>query len=92
MATGHAFGAGAVFAIAHDYRVMNSERGWICWNEVDINIPIPERLIHDMRFVVTIAHFNYNSQMGIMYIIITKILYDGSIKPYTCCHTHTRFH
>lgn len=36
---GHAFGAGAMFAIAHDYRVMRDDRGYFCFPEVDINIP-----------------------------------------------------
>lgn len=36
---GHAFGAGAMLAIAHDYRVMRADRGYFCFPEVDINIP-----------------------------------------------------
>ncbi|MEQ0564227.1 enoyl-CoA hydratase/isomerase family protein [Amycolatopsis sp. NEAU-NG30] len=36
---GHAFGAGAMVAIAHDYRVMRADRGYYCFPEVDINIP-----------------------------------------------------
>ena len=28
--TGHTFGGGCPFALSHDYRVMNSERGFIC--------------------------------------------------------------
>ncbi|KRA37710.1 MULTISPECIES: enoyl-CoA hydratase-related protein [unclassified Nocardioides] len=36
---GHAFGAGAMLAMAHDWRVMRSERGYFCFPEVDINIP-----------------------------------------------------
>lgn len=36
---GHAFGAGAMFAIAHDYRFMREDRGYFCFPEVDINIP-----------------------------------------------------
>lgn len=36
---GHAFGAGAMFAMAHDYRVMRSDRGYFCFPEVDIHIP-----------------------------------------------------
>ena len=37
--TGHAFGAGAMLAIAHDYRVMRADRGYFCFPEVDIHIP-----------------------------------------------------
>lgn len=36
---GHAFGAGAMLAIAHDFRVMRDDRGFYCFPEVDINIP-----------------------------------------------------
>lgn len=36
---GHAFGAGAMLAIAHDYRVMRADRGYYCFPEVDIHIP-----------------------------------------------------
>lgn len=36
---GHAFGAGAMLAMAHDWRVMRSDRGYFCFPEVDIRIP-----------------------------------------------------
>lgn len=36
---GHAFGVGAMLAMAHDYRVMRADRGFFCFPEVDINIP-----------------------------------------------------
>lgn len=36
---GHAFGAGAMLATAHDWRVMRSDRGYFCFPEVDIEIP-----------------------------------------------------
>ena len=36
---GHAFGAGSMLAMAHDYRVMREDRGYFCFPEVDINIP-----------------------------------------------------
>lgn len=36
---GHAFGAGSMLAIAHDYRVMRDDRGYFCFPEVDIHIP-----------------------------------------------------
>lgn len=36
---GHAFGAGSMFAMAHDFRVMRRDRGFFCFPEVDINIP-----------------------------------------------------
>lgn len=36
---GHAFGAGAMLAMAHDFRVMRTDRGYVCFPEVDIHIP-----------------------------------------------------
>ena len=37
--TGHAFGAGAMLATAHDWRVMRADRGYYCFPEVDIRLP-----------------------------------------------------
>jgi len=39
---GHAFGAGAMLAMAHDYRVMRDDRGYFCFPEVDIHIPFTD--------------------------------------------------
>jgi enoyl-CoA hydratase/carnithine racemase len=40
--TGHAFGAGAMLAMAHDVRVMRGDRGFFCFPEVDIRIPFTD--------------------------------------------------
>jgi Delta3-Delta2-enoyl-CoA isomerase len=39
---GHAFGGGAMLAMAHDWRVMREDRGYVCFPEVDILIPFTE--------------------------------------------------
>ena len=36
---GHAFGAGSMLGLAHDFRVMRVDRGYFCFPEVDIHIP-----------------------------------------------------
>lgn len=35
---GHAFGIGALLALAHDQRVQNTDRGWFCLPEVDLRM------------------------------------------------------
>ncbi|MGW0160333.1 enoyl-CoA hydratase-related protein [Mycobacterium sp. NPDC003323] len=39
---GHAFGAGAMLAAAHDFRVMRADRGYFCFPEADIRIPFTD--------------------------------------------------
>ena len=48
---GHAFAAGFTLALAHDYRVMNSERGYACMNEIEFGAPIPKGMLGVIRSV-----------------------------------------
>lgn len=57
---GHAFGAGAQMAVAHDFRLMRSDRGFYCLPEIDMRVPlhpgmvellkarIPSRTVHEV--------------------------------------------
>jgi Delta3-Delta2-enoyl-CoA isomerase len=36
---GHAFAAGAMLALTHDYRVMRADRGYFCLPEVELGLP-----------------------------------------------------
>ncbi|KAJ8303284.1 hypothetical protein KUTeg_019680 [Tegillarca granosa] len=46
---GHAFAGGAFLAIAHDYKVMRSDRGWISWNETLMNLRLGEPFIELLK-------------------------------------------
>jgi enoyl-CoA hydratase/carnithine racemase len=55
---GHAFGAGAMLALAHDHRVMRSDRGFWCLPEVALNMPFPAGMqeLVTARLPVITAH------------------------------------
>ena len=40
---GHAFGAGLMCALCHDVRIMREDRGFVCANEVQIGMVIPDQ-------------------------------------------------
>lgn len=52
---GHAFAAGCTLALAHDYRVMNSKRGYMCMNEIEFGAPIPSGMLGVIQSVATKA-------------------------------------
>ena len=36
---GHAFGMGTIWSSGFDFRIMRDDRGWVCFPEMDINLP-----------------------------------------------------
>lgn len=55
---GHAFGAGAMLSLAHDFRVMRADRGFWCLPEADLNLPIPAGMcdLVQARLTPQVAH------------------------------------
>lgn len=39
---GHGFGAGFMLALCHDVRVMRADRGYLCANEIELGMRIPD--------------------------------------------------
>ena len=55
---GHAFGAGFMLALAHDVRIMRHDRGYLCANEVEIGITIPDPEVALFRHKLPAAAFH----------------------------------
>ena len=55
---GHAFAAGAMFTLTHDFRVMRADRGYWCLPEVGINIPFTPGMsaLIQARLAPQVAH------------------------------------
>ena len=70
---GHSFGAGAQLTLAHDYRVMRSERGYWCMPEIDIKVPlhpgmtaiIQARLSHATAHELIVTGTRYNAEAAL---------------------------
>jgi enoyl-CoA hydratase/carnithine racemase len=46
---GHAFGAGALLAVAHDFAVMRGDRGFWCMPEADLGLPLTAEYVSLLR-------------------------------------------
>ena len=53
--SGHAFGAGAMLALAHDWRFMREDRGYLCLPEVDLGLPFAPGLLALLQCKLTPA-------------------------------------
>jgi enoyl-CoA hydratase/carnithine racemase len=55
---GHAFAAGAMLGLAHDFRIMRADRGYFCLPEADIHIPFtrPMSALIQARLPTPTAH------------------------------------
>jgi enoyl-CoA hydratase/carnithine racemase len=55
---GHAFGAGFMASLAHDIRIMREDRGYLCANELEIGLTIPEPEIALFRHKIPAPAFH----------------------------------
>lgn len=55
---GHAFAAGAMLTLAHDFRVMRADRGYFCLPEVDLRLPFTPGMsaLIQARLPTLVAH------------------------------------
>jgi enoyl-CoA hydratase/carnithine racemase len=86
---GHAFAAGAMLALAHDFRVMRSDRGFFCLPEVDIQIPftktmqslIMARLSPQTAHEVCVTGKRYGGEQAVQRGIVDEAAAEAEVLP-----------
>jgi enoyl-CoA hydratase/carnithine racemase len=86
---GHAFGAGAQMAVAHDYRVMRADRGFYCLPEIDMRVSlhpgmvallaarIPARTVHE----VVVTGKRYGGEEAVARRIVDEAAAEERLLP-----------
>jgi len=54
---GHGFGAGFMLALCHDVRLMRADRGFLCANEIQIGLSIPDAELALFRHKMSASAF-----------------------------------
>jgi enoyl-CoA hydratase/carnithine racemase len=86
---GHAFGAGALVAMAHDTRVMRRDRGYFCMPEVDMKLPLhpgmtailQARLPHQTAHEVIATGTRYGSEPALARRIVDEAADEAKVVP-----------
>ena len=86
---GHAFGAGAQLAVAHDHRVMRSGRGYFCMPEIDMKVPLhpgmtailQARLSKHAVHEVIITGRRYSAEDALARLIVDQALPEEQVLP-----------
>ena len=86
---GHAFGAGAQLALAHDYRVMRTGRGYFCMPEIDMKAPlhpgmtavIQARLPHQTAHEVITLGKRYPAEEALQRRIVDYAVPEDEVVP-----------
>ena len=61
---GHAFGAGFMIALCHDVRIQREDRGFLCANEVELGMSIPEPELALFRSKMPMSAFVQTVQLA----------------------------
>lgn len=96
---GHAFAAGGMFALAHDFRVMRTDRGFFCLPEVDIRLPFtdPMNALIQARLPRTTAHEamvtgkRYTAEQALSAGIVQQIAPESEVLPSALALAKTHF-
>lgn len=86
---GHAFGAGAQISLAHDYRVMRSERGYWCMPEIDMKAPlhpgmtaiIKARVSHQTAHELIVTGTRYTAEAALEKQIVDHAVPESEVLP-----------
>jgi enoyl-CoA hydratase/carnithine racemase len=85
---GHAFGAGAQLALAHDARVMRSERGYFCMPEIDMKAflhpgmtaIIQARLPHQSAHELIVTGKRYGAEDALARRIVDRVTSEAMLR------------
>lgn len=86
---GHAFGAGAQLSLAHDYRVMRTERGYWCMPEIDLKAPlhpgmtaiIQARVPHQTAHDLIVTGTRYGADEALAARIVDHAVPESEVLP-----------
>jgi len=86
---GHAFGAGAQIALAHDARVMRSDRGFFCMPEIDMKAflhpgmtaIIQARLPHQSAHELIVTGSRYPAERALERRIVDRVAAESEVRP-----------
>jgi len=86
---GHAFGAGAQLSLAHDYRVMRTQRGYWCMPEIDMPAPlhpgmialIQARLPHHTAHELIVTGTRYTAEAALQREIVDHAVPESEVLP-----------
>ena len=94
---GHAFAGGAMLALAHDFRVMREDRGYLCLPEVDIRIPFTPgmSMLIQAKLAIRTAHEamvtgrRYNAEQAVRASVVHEAAQEADVLPRAIAVTKT---